>query len=74
MTLIGDCLNPDVDELRAFYRKSEPFRALWGLESDFKKADGSPDWSAFDMSLASLLWAWPSEKIAWAIKIIFLSA
>jgi len=56
------------DELRELYKKSEALRTLWNLESGFYKADGSSDWSSYDMSLASLLWAWPSEKIAWAIN------
>jgi len=55
-------------DLQELYKKSEALRTLWNLESGFEKADGSPDWSSYDMSLASLLWAWPVEKIVWAIS------
>lgn len=56
------------EDLRSLYRVSEQFRKVWNLECDFKKADGSPDWSSFDMALIGLVKEWSNEKIVWAVQ------
>ena len=56
------------DDLRALYKQSEYLQALWKLEGEFCKADGSPDWSSYDMALANFLCAWPDNKIVFAIQ------
>jgi primase-polymerase (primpol)-like protein len=56
------------EDLRSLYRVSEQFRKIWNLECDFKKSDGSPDWSSFDMALIGLIKEWSNEKIVWAVQ------
>lgn len=56
------------EDLRGLYRVSKQFRRLWNLECDFLKADGSPDWSSYDMALIGLIRDWSNEKIVWAVQ------
>ena len=56
------------DELRALYKRSEYLRMLWTLGADFLKADGTPDFSSYDMALSNFLRAWPDNKIVFAIQ------
>ena len=56
------------DELRVLYKRSEYLRMLWTLGADFLKADGTPDFSSYDMALASFLRTWSDGKIMWAIQ------
>jgi primase-polymerase (primpol)-like protein len=56
------------EDLRSLYRVSEQFRKIWNLECDFKKSDGSPDWSSFDMALIGLIKEWSNEKIVWTVQ------
>jgi hypothetical protein len=57
-----------LDDLRRLYRVSSYFRKVWDLGCDFKKADGGPDWSGYDLALAGLLKNWSSEQIFWALQ------
>ena len=56
------------DDLRALYKQSEYLRMLWTLEADFLKADGTPDWSSYDLALANLISTWSDSKIVFAIQ------
>jgi len=56
------------DDLRVLYKRSDYLQTLWKLEAGFYKADGSPDWSGYDLALANLLCAWPDNKIVFAIQ------
>lgn len=64
---VFDTLNCQED-LRGLYKVSPQLRRIWNLECDFKKSDGSPDCSSYDMALAGLLRDWSGEQITWAIK------
>ena len=55
-------------DLRKLYRVSPQLRRIWDLGCDFKKSDGSPDCSSYDMALAGLLRDWPGNQIMWALK------
>ena len=55
-------------DLRALYKQSECLRTLWTLGADFLKADGSPDWSSYDLALANLINTWSDSKIVFAIQ------
>lgn len=56
------------EDLRDLYRVSEQFRKIWNLECGFRKSDGSPDWSSYDMALTGLIREWSNEKIIWAVQ------
>lgn len=55
-------------DLRKLYRVSSHLRRIWDLGCDFKKSDGSPDCSSYDMALAGLLRDWSGSQIMWALK------
>jgi primase-polymerase (primpol)-like protein len=64
---VFDALNCQAD-LRQLYKVSPQLRRVWNLKCGFRKADGSPDCSSYDMALAGLLRDWSGEQITWAIK------
>jgi primase-polymerase (primpol)-like protein len=64
---VFDVLDCQTD-LRQLYKVSPQLRRIWNLGCDFKKSDGSPDCSSYDMALAGLLRDWSGEQITWAIK------
>jgi primase-polymerase (primpol)-like protein len=64
---VFDVLNCQ-DDLRKLYKVSPQLRRIWNLECDFRKSDGSPDCSSYDMALAGLLRDWSGEQITWTIK------
>lgn len=56
------------EELREMYRVSPYLRDIWNFNLGFVKAEGTPDYSSYDMSLAGLLREWSVEKVVWAIN------
>ena len=57
-----------IDDLRDLYKVSEQLRKIWHLQCGFKKADGSPDFSSYDMAISGLLQDWSVGKIVWTIQ------
>ena len=56
------------DDLRNLYKVSQQFKKIWHLQCGFDKADGTPDYSSYDMALAGLLQSWSTGRIVWAIQ------
>ena len=59
---------PSKTELRLLYTRSKEFRDLWSLKTEYKKADGDPDYSNYDWDLCRILSLWEPDRIAWAIQ------
>lgn len=55
-------------KLRQLYTASKAFRDLWALKEDYRKADGTLDYSIYDWRIACLLKDWKPGKVAWAIN------
>jgi hypothetical protein len=58
------------DKLRERYRHSDCFRNAWNYDLGFVKAEGIPDYSAYDFEIARLLSkaGYSLEEIMWAIN------
>jgi primase-polymerase (primpol)-like protein len=58
------------DKLREQYRRSDCFRNAWNYNLGFVKAEGIPDYSAYDFEIARLLSkaGFSLEEIMWAIN------
>jgi hypothetical protein len=58
------------DKLREQYRQSNCFRNAWNYNLCFVKAEGTPDYSAYDFEIARLLSkaSFSLEEIMWAIN------
>lgn len=58
------------DKLREQYRQSDCFRNAWNYSLGFVKAEGTPDYSAYDFEIARLLSkaSFSLEEIMWAIN------
>lgn len=59
-----------IEKLRTAYKQSKKFREVWNYDLGFVKAEGTPDYSMYDFSLARILSraGYSVAEIVWAIN------